>query len=154
MCLSSRIRRPAALACWPMWTRGRPRCPRRCCMSAGSGAPWDGWTTGTPIWTPMRWSGSGASPFSPSRRGWKPLPGRSSWWTPRGMWIFPPRPSAPCRFWTVRCWSSAAPTACRPTPSPSGGCWSATMSQCSSSSTKWIWRGPTGRSCCLPCRSS
>ena len=39
------------------------------------------------------------------------------------MWIFRPRPSAHCRCWTTRCWWSAAPTACRPTPRRCGSCW-------------------------------
>ena len=42
------------------------------------------------------------------------------------MWIFPPRPSVPCRCWIMRCWWSPVRTACRPTPRRSGSCWPAT----------------------------
>ena len=38
-----------------------------------------------------------------------------------GMWISPPRWSAPCKCWTTRSWSSAQRTACRPTRRRSGG---------------------------------
>ena len=41
---------------------------------------------------------------------------RSPCWTPRATWTSPRRWSAPSRCWTTPSWSSAAPTASRPTP--------------------------------------
>ncbi len=40
---------------------------RPCSTPPGPSPPWGGWTTRTPFWTRRRWSGSGASPFFPSR---------------------------------------------------------------------------------------
>ena len=93
------------------------------------------------------WSGSGASPSSPSRRCFPWRTRRSPCWTPRAMWTSPPRRSGPSRCWTAPFWSSAAPTASRATPAPSGGCWSGTTSPPSSLSTRWTWRGRTAPPC-------
>ena len=52
---------------------------------------------------------------------------KSTCWTPLAMWIFPPRPSAPCRCWITPCWWSAEQTACKAIPKRCGGCCGATM---------------------------
>ena len=54
--------------------------------------------------------------------------------------------SGSSRCWTARFWWSAGPTGSRPTPGPSGGCWSGTRCPRSSSSTRWTWRARTGGS--------
>ena len=123
-------------------------------MSAAGGAPWGGWITGMRCWTPTPWNGSGASPFFQNRHGWKRPTVPSPWWIPRGTLIFPPRRNAPCRCWTAPCWSSAAPTASRRTPSPFGGCWNAMACPPSCFSTKWICPVQTGKSCWNSCAPS
>ena len=135
--------------CWPMWTRERPPCPRGFCTSAARCAGWAGWTTGTPFWTPTPRSGSGGSPFSPSRRSSPMGIPLSRCWTRRGIWISPPRWSERWGCWTALCWSSAARTVSRATPAPCGGCWPGTVSRPSCSSTRWTWRAVTG-TLCLP----
>ena len=59
-------------------------------------------------------------------------------WTRRVMWIFPLRWSAPCRCWTMRCWSSAERTACRRIRKRSGGCLRPITSRPFCLSTRWI----------------
>ena len=58
---------------------------------------------------------------------------------------------APCRCWITRCWSSPAPTACRPTPRHCGSCWHVTAYLRLYLSTRWTCPARTPPCACGSC---
>ena len=127
-----------------MWTRARPRYPKRCCTAPDASANSVAWTTATHSSIPSHWRSSAASPSMPTRHPCAAAIWTSRCSTPPATWTSPPKPNVCCVCSTTRFSWSPAPTACRATPKPCGDCSPDTRYPPSSSSTRWMPPAPTG----------